>query len=34
MFLCSDGKERKMSAPDASTMVFDGVEYKRLSPSK
>ena len=34
MFLCSDGKERKMSAPDPSTMVFDGVEYKRLSPSK
>lgn len=34
MFLCSDGKERKMSAPDPSTMVFDGVEYKRLTPSK
>ena len=34
MFLCSDGKERKMSAPDPSTMVFDGVEYKRLPPRK
>ncbi|NGO52208.1 hypothetical protein [Allomesorhizobium camelthorni] len=34
MFLCSDGKERKMSAPDPSTMIFDGVEYKRLPPRK
>jgi hypothetical protein len=28
-FLCSDGRKRKMSAPDAETVIFDGVEYKR-----
>ncbi len=33
MFLCSDGKMRKMSAPDSSTMILDGVEYKRFAPA-
>jgi len=28
-FLCSDGRKRKMSAPDAETVIFEGVEYKR-----
>jgi hypothetical protein len=28
-FLCSDGRERRMSAPDAETVIFEGVEYKR-----
>ncbi|WP_394885828.1 hypothetical protein ACG873_01795 (plasmid) [Mesorhizobium sp. AaZ16] len=30
LFLCTDGTQRKMSAPDTKTMVFDGVEYKRF----
>jgi hypothetical protein len=28
-FLCSDGRKRKMSAPDAETVIFEVVEYKR-----
>jgi hypothetical protein len=28
-FLCSDGRKRKMSAPDAETVIFGGIEYKR-----
>ena len=28
-FLCSDGRKRKMPAPDAETVIFEGVEYKR-----
>lgn len=28
-FRCSDSRMRKMSAPDAETVIFDGVEYKR-----
>jgi hypothetical protein len=28
-FLCSDGRKRKMSAPDAETVIFEGVEYRR-----
>ena len=33
MFLCSDGRTRKMSAPDPTTMILDGVEYKRFAPA-
>jgi hypothetical protein len=28
-FACSDGRNRKMSAPDAETVIFDGIEYTR-----
>ena len=30
MIDCSDGKKRKMSAPDMTTMILDGVEYRRF----
>lgn len=30
---CDDGRERPMSAPDLSTMIFDGVAYHRPYPS-
>jgi hypothetical protein len=33
IFRCSDGKERKMSAPDPTTMILDGVEYRRFLPT-
>lgn len=33
MFHCSDGKKRKMSAPDPTTMILDGVEYRRFLPT-
>jgi hypothetical protein len=29
VFECSDGRTRRMSAPDSETMIFGGVEYKR-----
>jgi hypothetical protein len=29
LFECTDGRSRRMSAPDSETMVFGGVEYKR-----
>ncbi|MCT7378052.1 hypothetical protein [Chelativorans salis] len=29
VFECSDGRTRRMSAPDGETMIFGGVEYKR-----
>lgn len=31
-FFCADQRERLMSAPDASTIIFDDVEYKRVVP--
>ncbi|HTV71486.1 MAG TPA: hypothetical protein VMF90_23390 [Rhizobiaceae bacterium] len=31
-FFCTDQKERLMSAPDAATIIFDDVEYKRAVP--
>jgi len=31
-FDCSDGKQRTMSVSDASTVVFDGVSYTRVTP--
>lgn len=29
-FTCDDGRNRKMSAPDLSTMIFDGIKYRRV----
>ncbi|MFU0506095.1 hypothetical protein [Pseudaminobacter sp. NGMCC 1.201702] len=34
LFLCSDGKERRMSAPDLGTMIFQGIEYTRPLPEE
>lgn len=31
VFQCSDDRRRKMSAPDAETVVFGGVTYKRIT---
>ncbi len=33
MFMCDDGSTRKMSAPDFSTVVFDGVTFTRTAPA-
>lgn len=34
VFICDDGRERKMSAPEFSSVTFDGVVYHRLSAAK
>jgi len=31
MFACDDGSTRKMSAPDFSTVIFDGITFSRAS---
>lgn len=31
-FDCSDGRQRRMSAPDLDTMILDGITYRRLKP--
>jgi len=33
VYFCDDNSERTMSAPDASTLIFDEVEYKRVVPA-
>lgn len=33
MFSCGDGRQREMSSPNLTTLVFDGVEYKRVLPT-
>jgi hypothetical protein len=33
MFACSDGRKRQMSAPDLSTIIFDGTKYVRVLPA-
>lgn len=32
LFMCSDGRERQMKAPDFSTVIFDNIEFRRRSP--
>jgi hypothetical protein len=32
-FLCSDGRKRRMLAPNAETVIFEGIEYKRSHAS-
>jgi hypothetical protein len=32
LFVCEDGRERTMSAPDFSTVIFDGITFLRVPP--
>lgn len=33
LFVCEDGRPRTMSAPDFSTVVFDGITFRRTPPA-
>jgi hypothetical protein len=32
LFVCEDGRQRTMSAPDFSTVIFDGITFQRRAP--
>lgn len=32
LFVCEDGRQRTMSAPDFSTVIFDGITFRRVPP--
>jgi hypothetical protein len=32
LFVCEDGRQRTMSAPNFSTVIFDGITFRRIPP--